>query len=100
MRIREAGDTQEIAENGGQVDTFYNATIKDLVDFLPGGRIPVRNRTSLTGRYDFTTTSLRRDPDENLVYRYALNHLGLAIKPGTEQRPALVIDHIERPSPN
>lgn len=102
-RSREEGDTRQISENGGQVRTYYDATMKDLVDFLTivaGGRIPVRDKTGLTGRYDFTITSLPRDPDENAVYRYPLQHLGLALKPGTEQRPALVIDHIERPSPN
>ena len=103
VRDREEGSAQEISENGGQVRTYYNATMKDLADFLTpvaGGRIPVRDKTGLTGRYDFTITSLPRDPDENGVYRYSLRHLGLEIKPGTEQRPALVIDHIERPSPN
>jgi uncharacterized protein (TIGR03435 family) len=77
--------------------------MKDLADFLDrasGGVIPVRDKTGLTGRYDFTITSVPIDPEENGVYRYPLKHLGLEIKPGTEQRPELVIDHIERPSPN
>jgi uncharacterized protein (TIGR03435 family) len=103
FRQREDGSTQEIEENGGRVLIFYNSTVKDLADYLglvAGGPIPVRDKTGLTGRYDFTVTSLPRDPDENEVYRYPLKHLGLAIKRGTEQRPALVIDHIERPSPN
>jgi uncharacterized protein (TIGR03435 family) len=103
LRVREDGDSPQIEENGGQVDTYYNATTKDLTDFLSrvaGGRVPVRDKTGLTGRYDFTITSLPRNPDENGVYRYPLNHLGLAIKSGTEQRPAMVIDHIERPSAN
>ena len=103
LQSRESDGARQISENGGQVNTYYNATMKDLADFLTivvGGRIPVRDKTGLTGRYDFTIKSLPRDPDENLVYRYPLKHIGLAVKPGTEQRPALVIDHIERPSPN
>lgn len=103
VRDREEGSVRESSENGGQVRTHYNATMKDLADFLTivaGGRIPVRDKTGLTSRYDFTIKSLPRDPDENGVYRYPLRRLGLEIKPGTEQRPALVIDHIERPSPN
>jgi uncharacterized protein (TIGR03435 family) len=103
VRTREDGDAGQIAENGGQVKTYYNATMNDLADFLSivaGGRVPVRDKTGLTGRYDFTIKSIPRDPDENGVYRHPLNHLGLAVKPGTEQRPAMVIDHIERPSPN
>ena len=93
--------------------TFYNATAADLAYVLHrasgviggqhGGQIdvlPVRDKTLLTGRYDFTITLLPKDPEANGVYRYSLKHLGLAIQRGTEQRPALVIDHIERPSPN
>jgi len=103
LRVKEGGSAQEISENGGQVCTFYNASMNDLADFLDrvsGGRIPVRDKTGLTGRYDFTITSRPIDPNQNAAYGYPLKHLGLEIKPGTEQRPALVIDHIERPSPN
>lgn len=103
LRTRVEGSAKENEENGGQVTTFYYATVQDLVYYLgvvAGGAIPVRDKTGLTGRYDFTITELPRDPDENGVYRYSLKHLGLAIRRGTEQRPALVIDHIERPSPN
>jgi len=105
LRTRLEGSAKEIEENGGQVVTFYNATVQDLVYYLDrvagGARpIPVRDGTRITGRYDFTITSLPRDPEVNDVYLYSLKHLGLAIKRGTEQRPALVVDHIEKPSPN
>jgi uncharacterized protein (TIGR03435 family) len=98
------GVVWESRENApGQVMTYYNATMKDLTDALnrSSGRIPVRDKTSLTSRYDFTIKRVPPlNPDENHVYSYSLEHLGLAVKPGTEQRPALVIDHIERPSAN
>jgi uncharacterized protein (TIGR03435 family) len=103
LRTRQEGTAKENEENGGRVTTFYNATVQDLVYYLgrvAGGAIPVRDKTRLTGRYDFTITNRPRDPDENEIYRYSLKHLGLEIKRGTEQRAALVVDHIERPSPN
>jgi len=105
LRCRGKGSDKENEENGGSVITFYNATTADLAYYLnraAGGArpIPVRDKTLLTGRYDFTITALPRDPEANEVYRYSLKHLGLAVKGGKEQRPALVIDHIERASPN
>ena len=98
-----APTTVQIGQGAEEVSTYYNATMKDLAYFLnrvAAGQIPVRDKTGLTGRYDFTIKKVPTDPDENHVYSYPLKHLGLAVKPGTEQRPALVIDHIERPSPN
>jgi uncharacterized protein (TIGR03435 family) len=60
---------------------------------------PVRDRTGLTGRYDFT---IREVPptDENHLYNYPVDHLGLQAKRGAESRPMLVIDYIEKPAPN
>lgn len=64
---------------------------------------PVRDRTGLTGRYDFT---LRVDPQSNttanpdVLYSFHLEQLGLKLKPGTEDRPILIIDHVEKPTPN
>jgi uncharacterized protein (TIGR03435 family) len=103
LRVKQEGSPQEVSENGGQVTTFYNVTIRDLVDYLNligACRTPVRDKTGLNGRYDFTITNLPRNPDEDAIYRYPLNRLGLQIKSGTEQRSALVIDSIEKPPPN
>jgi uncharacterized protein (TIGR03435 family) len=64
-----------------QTKTYHGATMQDLADFLVimSGRIPVRDRTGLTGHYDFR---IQQTP------------------PGTESRPILVIDHIEKPTAN
>jgi uncharacterized protein (TIGR03435 family) len=49
---------------------------------------------------------LRRDSavpmvsSPDLLDALYLNDLGLKLKPGTEDRPVLVIDHVERPTPN
>ncbi len=89
-------------DNGHQVKTFYGATMQDLTDFLciMSGRIPVRDQTGLTGRYDFSIRQVPISPDDNQVLSYHVDHLGLKVKPGTESRPMLVIDHIEKPTPN
>jgi uncharacterized protein (TIGR03435 family) len=103
LRVRQDGSAQGISQDGGLVTTFYNAPVKDLVYHLnrvAGRVIPVRDKTRLSGRYDFTITNLPRDPDQDEIYRYPLKRLGLEIRRGTEQRAAVVVDHIERPSPN
>lgn len=89
--------------NGLQVKNFYRAGTQDLADFLSivtGGRPPVRDKTGLTGRYDFTFREVTLLPGEDRVYRYPVDRLGLQIQAGLENRPVLVIDHIEKPTPN
>jgi uncharacterized protein (TIGR03435 family) len=82
----------------------YGATMEDLARFLsmssPGR--PVRDKTGLTGRYDFTLELIDEpvygSPDT--LYNYPVDRLGLTLKPGKETRAKLVIDHIEKPSAN
>jgi uncharacterized protein (TIGR03435 family) len=59
--------------------------MQDLADFLciMSGRIPVRDRTGLTGHYDFTIRQTPPVPDENHVYSYSVGHLGLQVRPGS-----------------
>jgi uncharacterized protein (TIGR03435 family) len=99
VQTRENGG--QTNENGEQVYTYYNATTNDIAEALAKlARIPVRDKTGLTGRYDFTVKFVPPEPGANHVYCYQIGRLGLAVKRGTEMRPVLVIDHIERPSPN
>lgn len=102
MQLPSGGVLVQTVDNGKQVKTYYGATMQDLADFLSimSGRTPVRDRTALTGRYDFTIQQLPLLADENHVYSYSVEHLGLQVKMGTENRPMLVIDHIEKPTPN
>jgi len=90
---------QEVVGNI-QVKHFYGATMEDLIGFLNilTHGIPIRDRTNLTGRYDFTLQGVYQP--EDAVHSYPIDQLGLAIKPGTESRPIFVIDHIEKPSAN
>lgn len=83
---------------------YYGATMADLVEFLTlssSGR-PVYDATGITGRYDFTLQDIAdpsRDPDEE-IYNWPVGPLGLEVKPGNGPGFALVIDHIEKPTPN
>jgi hypothetical protein len=82
---------------------LHGATMQDLaylLNFLSNQFDgPVQDRTGLTGRYDFQVQRVET-PDENQGYTYSVSHLGLELKRGTENRPILVIDHVERPTPN
>lgn len=94
--------TGGIGASGRDDWTFHGATMRDLALNLSrvSARIPVRDRTGLTGRYDFSVRPAQLEPDEERVYSYPVDHLGLRLRPGTENRPILVIDHVERPTPN
>ena len=102
VKLASGGVLVQTMKNGRPVKTYYGATVQDLADFLNimSGRTPVRDRTGLTGHYDFTIQQAPPDPDENHVYSYPVDHLGLQVKQGTENRPKLVIDHIEKPTAN
>jgi uncharacterized protein (TIGR03435 family) len=102
IKLPGGGVMVQTVENGAQVKTYYGGTMEDLANFLciMSGKIPVRDKTGLTGFYDFTIKQIPPSPDENHVYSYPVDHLGLQVKPGTESRPVLVIDHIEKPTAN
>jgi len=84
---------------------YYGATIADLVEFLTAtssGRSVV-DETGLTGRYDFTLQLIdhpARNGDDEEIYNWPVDQLGLVLKPGKAIGFALVIDHIERPTEN
>jgi uncharacterized protein (TIGR03435 family) len=81
---------------------YHGATMQDLAWFLTTASrgIPVRDRTGLTGRYDFTFQQVDLSPEDEHVYGWPVDHLGLKVKSGTEGRPILIVDHIEKPTPN
>jgi len=80
---------------------FHGATMDDLAYMLTGIFFdgPVRDRTGLTGRYDFPVPRIET-PGEDRGYAYSVDGLGLQLKHGKESRPILVIDHVERPTQN
>jgi len=81
---------------------FHGATMQDFVYrmlFMFGSVGPVRDRTGLTGRYDFRVLQVPAS-DEDPGFGFSVSDLGLEFKRGTEYRPVLVIDHVEKPTPN
>jgi uncharacterized protein (TIGR03435 family) len=94
---------------GKEVKQFYGATMGDLVWFLSllSVSTPIRDRTGLTGRYDFTLQQAEVGEPSNYgdtlnsaLNRYPIDQLGLVLKPGAENRSKLVIDHNEKPTAN
>ncbi len=83
---------------------------EDFFQFLAemSGRYIV-NRTGLTGRYDFTlrcapdpSTDSRQDVqwDGPVIFTALREQLGLALEPSTATLDAIMIDHVEAPTPN
>lgn len=69
----------------------------------------VVDRTGLTGRYDFTLRCApdpSRDPrqdvtfDGPVIFTALREQLGLALEPSTANLDAIVVDHLEAPTPN
>jgi uncharacterized protein (TIGR03435 family) len=74
-------------------------TIQDLVDTLstdPRVGRPVLDKTALKGQYVF---SFGWDSDAEFLSSLQAQ-LGLTVKAGEAQMDVLVIDHVERPTPN
>jgi uncharacterized protein (TIGR03435 family) len=98
--------TATSADNTSTI-SFFNATLAQLSEQLSWAW-PVENQTNLTGRYDFTVRRLqlpvdaegRRIPDPQPFDMWDLSGTGLEIKPAKIASENLVIDHIERPTPN
>jgi len=101
VKLQSGGVMTGIGPRGQQGWNFHAATMQDLADMMIQVYFdgPVRDRTGLTGRYDFQTLRIPT-PGENHGFAYDVSGLGLELRRGTENRPVLVIDHIEKPSPN
>lgn len=74
--------------------------VRDLYDWT--GR-PVVDRTGLTGRYDFTLTwspDAEPDSDAPSIFTALQEQLGLKLEPATGPVDVLVVDSVERPTPD
>jgi bla regulator protein blaR1 len=87
---------------------YFDMTIDELISWaFKSADRPVRDRTDLAGKYDFTVTQPQPPgagtpevkPVEMPLVEKA-NQLGLKLEPAEGKVEFLVIDHIERPSPN
>lgn len=88
---------------------FFNTSMEELAAFITGSADrPIFDATGLAGRYDFTLPRIATDDSDSAgpsaaleaPVRYRLQELGLKIQPGTRPLVTLIIDHVEKPSPN
>jgi len=105
----EGGKILNVTASDSNIVTFFNVLIPDLANLIGGmsGSI-VADQTSLSGRYDFTIRRQqipvdaegKRLSDPQPSDFWDLSGTGLEIRPAKIASENLVIDHIERPSPN
>jgi uncharacterized protein (TIGR03435 family) len=100
-----------IPEDGGKSLHFYGANMALLTSVLDkGGTLNVKDRTGLTGKYDFVVhppeppARAPGEPDAPQDQTYfaegIAEQLGLKLVPAKGQVETLVIDHIDRPTEN
>src|SRR6185312_8009128 len=101
VRMRSGGVMTGIGPRGEAGWNFHAASMQDLADMMIQVYFdgPVRDRTGLTGRYDFRTLRIPT-PGENHGFAYDVSGLGLELRRGVENRPILVVDHIKKPGSN
>jgi uncharacterized protein (TIGR03435 family) len=98
IKIAEDGRMVPILSPDDPVLHFYATSTTSLAAFLSRSGAPVKDRTGLSGKYDFALTRLSdvSDPSVDLD----VTALGLKLKPIRIPADDIVIDHIEYPSPN
>jgi len=108
---KNSGDGSKVvtaaAADNTHTEIYFNTTLERLAEFLSWAW-PIEDQTNLTGRYDFTIRRLalpvdaegKRISDPQPSDLWDLSGTGLEIKPAKIPSENLVIDHIERPSPN
>jgi uncharacterized protein (TIGR03435 family) len=108
------GGTLSREENDDQMTVHYfGISIAQLARWVLGARRPVEDKTGLTGKYDVTIERpIPVDPqlggqqggisapDPGPSAASIADQLGLKLEPAKGQVETLVIDHVERPSPN
>lgn len=102
-------ETMSVGQSHWEAKAYQLSGLSDQLSLMVGG--VVSDRTGLPGRYDFNVHWTRDEipksngsgssPDAGLTLREALeDKYGLKLVPHKGQISAIVIDHIERPSPN
>jgi uncharacterized protein (TIGR03435 family) len=91
--------------------TYLQVTMAELTAFLSMGGKPILDQTGLTGKYDFELPRFDATPPDagsgpapppqmDAGQMFDWNAIGLEMKPIKVPAQDLVIDHIERPTPN
>ena len=96
----------------GSRDVTMNHLAQYLPTLIPFGR-PIVDRTGLPGSFDFSleftpeqviasnsAADVQPEPQGTTAFEALKEQLGLALKPIKAPMQALVIDHVEQPSPN
>lgn len=100
----QAANMQSRPDEHGRVMTVTHITPVGIAAMLSAMlRIPVEDHTGLTGRFDFTLDYTYQSSDADAyppVMEAIQQQLGLELQRTHGQIPVLVIDHIERPTPN
>ena len=94
---------EEITKAGMLQQRFYNASMADLASFLNlFSDRPIYDKTGLDRHYDFTVNQLKPQPEDaaNMLDMFQIKELGLSLRPGRGPGLDLIIDHVDRPTPN
>jgi bla regulator protein blaR1 len=96
----------------GSRDITMNHLAQYLPTLIPFGR-PIIDRTGLSGTFDFSLefipervtasnsdADLQPEPQGTTAFEALKEQLGITLKPIKAPMQALVIDHVEQPSPN
>jgi uncharacterized protein (TIGR03435 family) len=98
VRLIEGGVLIPILPDGPPVLKFYKSSLSALAHDLSGYKgVPVEDRTGLTGKFDFEVPRWQSDDGS---YEFSIDALGLKLVPIMVPTESIVVDHIERPSPN
>ena len=99
------------APDGTQTLAFRQTTIASLTAFFDPSGSRIVDRTGLKDKYDFELPKINMGspdaagssapiPPPDIAHQFDWGALGLEVKPVKIQVQSLVIDHIEKPSPN
>ena len=104
----EGGKVVSATQENNNTMSFFNVLLPDLANIIGvTSNSVIQDQTNLTGRYDFTIRRLEpRDVDGKPISDpqpsdfWDISATGLELKRTKIPSQNLVIDHIERPSPN
>jgi uncharacterized protein (TIGR03435 family) len=87
-----------------QVGAGTMAAFAQLLTEMQAAGRPVKDRTDLTGIFkidlEFTPETGAPQPDTASIFTALREQLGLKLVPARDDVPVLVVDHIERPTPD